>query len=86
MCYPKPTDKPLYNGLVTQCKSLGLPFVSPEELLSSGTPLKQQHDLVIDSLFGFSFKGAPRPPFDVLLQVRGAQQLLYLVTTAAAVD
>lgn len=27
ICYPKPTDKPLYNGLVTQCKSLGIPFV-----------------------------------------------------------
>ena len=26
VCYPKATDKPLYNGLVTQCKSLGLPF------------------------------------------------------------
>jgi hypothetical protein len=75
VCYPKPTDKPLYNGLVTQCKSLGLPFVSAEELLSSSTPLKQRHDLVIDALFGFSFKGAPRPPFDGLLQVRGASTL-----------
>lgn len=24
-------------------------------------------ELVIDALFGFSFKGAPRPPFDALL-------------------
>jgi hypothetical protein len=24
VCYPKPTDKGLYNGLVTQAKSLGL--------------------------------------------------------------
>lgn len=26
--YPKPTDKPLYNGLVTQVKSLGVPVVA----------------------------------------------------------
>lgn len=32
VCYPKPTDRPLYNGLVTQCRSLGLPFVTAEEL------------------------------------------------------
>jgi NAD(P)H-hydrate repair Nnr-like enzyme with NAD(P)H-hydrate epimerase domain len=32
VCYPKPTDRPLYNGLVTQCRSLGIPFVTAEEL------------------------------------------------------
>lgn len=35
ICYPKPTSKPLYDGLVTQCKSLGMPFVSAEELAVS---------------------------------------------------
>lgn len=32
ICYPKPTDRPLYNGLVTQCRSLGIPFVSAQDL------------------------------------------------------
>ena len=27
----------------------------------------EQYDLVVDAMFGFSFKGAPRPPFDRLL-------------------
>lgn len=27
VCYPKPTDQPLYNGLITQCQSLGIPIV-----------------------------------------------------------
>lgn len=32
VCYPKPTNRPLYNGLVTQCRSLGIPFVTADEL------------------------------------------------------
>lgn len=67
VCYPKQTDKPLYHGLVTQLKSLHIPFLSAEDL--SASPLKQQADVIIDSIFGFSFKGAPRPPFDKILDV-----------------
>ena len=36
ICYPKPTSKPLYDGLVTQCQSLGIPFVPADELGVSG--------------------------------------------------
>jgi hypothetical protein len=92
VCYPKPTDKPLYNGLVTQCKALGIPFLSLEQLQeacstppqqqqqqqggsssssSSGSGLSAIADVVVDALFGFSFRGSPRAPFDSLLQVRG---------------
>eukprot|EP00798_Chlamydomonas_sp_ICE-L_P003677 gene3677-13751_t len=62
LCYPKPTDKPLYNGLVTQCKSLGLPFNE------WGSIKMSDYDVVLDALFGFSFKGQPRAPFDSILQ------------------
>eukprot|EP00878_Enallax_costatus_P008270 GHUV01008646.1.p1 GENE.GHUV01008646.1~~GHUV01008646.1.p1 ORF type:complete len:545 (+),score=109.88 GHUV01008646.1:3292-4926(+) len=96
VCYPKPTDKPLYNGLVTQCKSLGISFLTLEQLQDSckqavteapgqqteAEAVRVQHagslsgvcDVVIDALFGFSFKGTPRPPFDALLKMlsRGA--------------
>jgi hypothetical protein len=98
VCYPKPTDKPLYNGLVTQCRALGIPFLSIEQLQAAGSaPTQQQHqqqgtadaaagssssgglsavaDVVVDALFGFSFKGSPRPPFDSLLQVSAVQVL-----------
>lgn len=67
ICYPKRTDKPLYRGLVTQLESLGIPFVSVDELLG-GEPLEKRADVVVDALFGFSFKGTPRPPFDALIQ------------------
>jgi NAD(P)H-hydrate repair Nnr-like enzyme with NAD(P)H-hydrate epimerase domain len=32
-------------------------------------PRPRRFDLVIDALFGFSFSGAPRPPFDALLRM-----------------
>jgi hypothetical protein len=88
VCYPKRTDRPLYHGLVTQCESLAIPFISMEDLQQQCQQQQQQQqqqeaegaaggglsavcDVVIDALFGFSFKGTPRPPFDTLLQVRG---------------
>eukprot|EP00877_Chromochloris_zofingiensis_P011474 jgi/Chrzof1/6580/Cz19g01230.t1 len=69
VCYPKPTDKPLYNGLVTQCKALGIPFLSPDQLMSVEPSLTAVYDVIIDAIFGFSFKGTPRPPFDTILQL-----------------
>lgn len=35
-------------------------------------PLAQQCDVVLDAIFGFSFKGDPRPPFDEILKARAA--------------
>jgi NAD(P)H-hydrate epimerase len=32
VCLPRRTDKPLYNGLVTQLDSLGIPFLSAAEV------------------------------------------------------
>ena len=65
-CYPKRTDKQLYHNLVTQCTSLQIPFKEVDEVLAQ--PLSAQSDIVIDALFGFSFKGTPRPPFDGLIK------------------
>lgn len=66
ICYPKHTDKPLYHGLVTQCQSLDIPFLSADYVCSM--PLDQQANIVVDALFGFSFKGTPREPFDNLIR------------------
>ncbi|XP_028757326.1 pyridoxine/pyridoxamine 5'-phosphate oxidase 1, chloroplastic isoform X2 [Neltuma alba] len=65
VCYPKRTAKPLYTGLVTQLESLSIPFLSVEDLKSD---LSKDFDIVIDAMFGFSFHGTPRPPFDDLIQ------------------
>ena len=65
--YPKQTDKPLYQGLVTQLKSLNIPMPSIDDIQSK--PLREQFDAVVDSIFGFGFTGAPRPPFDKIIEV-----------------
>lgn len=57
--------RPLFAGLVKQLTSLDIPFLSAEEVLSG--PLHARCDLVLDALFGFSFRGEPKPPFDALL-------------------
>lgn len=65
ICYPKRTDKPLYHGLVTQLESLHIPFVDADQVLDG--PLASKCDVVMDAMFGFGFKGPPRPPFDAIL-------------------
>ncbi|MED6207105.1 Pyridoxine/pyridoxamine 5'-phosphate oxidase 1, chloroplastic [Stylosanthes scabra] len=65
VCYPKRTPKPLYEGLVTQLEALSIPFLSAEDLPSD---LSSDFDILIDAMFGFSFHGSPRPPFDDLIQ------------------
>ncbi|KAK2659865.1 hypothetical protein Ddye_006398 [Dipteronia dyeriana] len=64
VCYPKRTSKPLYSGLVTQLESLSVPFLSTEDL---PLDLSKDFDILVDAMFGFSFHGAPRPPFDDLI-------------------
>jgi NAD(P)H-hydrate repair Nnr-like enzyme with NAD(P)H-hydrate epimerase domain len=56
ICYPKRTDKPLFHGLVKQCEAHGIGFVEPEQLPSEPGKLSERADVVVDSLFGFSFK------------------------------
>ncbi|KAL6176846.1 hypothetical protein ACLB2K_053478 [Fragaria x ananassa] len=70
ICYPNRTAKPLYTGLVTQVRNitgviLSVPFISLEDL---PLDLSKDFDIVVDAMFGFSFHGAPRPPFDNLIQ------------------
>ena len=67
MCYPKRTDKPIYTGLVIQLETLGVRFVDVETLRLE--PLVVSHAVVLDAMFGFSFRGAPRAPFDELLEM-----------------
>eukprot|EP00983_Pelagomonas_calceolata_P097769 1158277-Pelagomonas_calceolata.AAC.3 len=38
-------------------------------VLQAAGPLAQQYDVVLDAIFGFSFKGDPRPPFDEILKL-----------------
>nr|CAD1822546.1 unnamed protein product [Ananas comosus var. bracteatus] len=73
--YPKRTSKPLYSGLVTQLESLSIPFLSVEDLPQN---LSDDFDIIVDAMFGFSFHGTPRPPFDDLIQRLVALKILIM--------
>lgn len=68
MFYPKRTAKLLYEGLTTQCQKMGVAFIDE---LPSADIIDTSFDVVVDALFGFSFTGAPRPPFDSILTILG---------------
>jgi hydroxyethylthiazole kinase-like uncharacterized protein yjeF len=60
---PKKSKGVLFDSLVQQCKDLHIP-VAAESL-----PKEEyvNYDLIIDALFGFSFKGPPREPFTSII-------------------
>jgi len=61
VCYPKVTQKPIFQRLVTQLEGLQIPIAQtlPETL--------ESFDVILDAIFGFSFKGDVRAPFDAIL-------------------
>ncbi|KAK5944784.1 hypothetical protein PMZ80_001984 [Knufia obscura] len=63
--YPKPTKKPIFDGLQKQLQQLHIPFANdqPFEKLAGET------DLIVDALFGFSFTPPVREPFDEAIKV-----------------
>ncbi|KAJ1800389.1 hypothetical protein LPJ59_001143 [Coemansia sp. RSA 2399] len=61
--YPKQPAKDLYKNLLLQCKNHNIPEV--DDLVAA----VGNSDLVVDAIFGFSFKGATRPPFDKALDI-----------------
>ncbi|KAJ3060581.1 hypothetical protein HDU98_003474, partial [Podochytrium sp. JEL0797] len=61
--YPKPINRDPFLGLITQLEALGIPIVpamSDERVIAS--------PWLVDAVFGFSFKGEVRPPFDQVLE------------------
>lgn len=57
--YPKRTDKELYHNLVTQCSNSGVQIRESEPSFLE----LNDYDLIIDALFGFSFKPPVRDTF-----------------------
>nr|KAG5701845.1 hypothetical protein BaRGS_019056 [Batillaria attramentaria] len=63
--YPKQPNKPLFQNLRTQCEKMNMSFL--DSLPSEPRQITESFNLIIDALFGFSFKGPPRPEFAVIL-------------------
>uniref|UniRef100_K3WEQ7 NAD(P)H-hydrate epimerase n=1 Tax=Globisporangium ultimum (strain ATCC 200006 / CBS 805.95 / DAOM BR144) TaxID=431595 RepID=K3WEQ7_GLOUD len=61
LLYPKRPSRPLFEGLVTQCQQLDIPFV---DQVATADAVDARFDLIVDGIFGFSFEGSIRAPFD----------------------
>lgn len=57
VCYPARTDKPLYRNLVHQC------VASDVAVLDDLPDCVDRYDVLVDALFGFSFRPPVRPKF-----------------------
>lgn len=64
--YPKKSEKQLFKNLVTQCEKMDIPFVNE---IPSAAQIDADYKMVVDAIFGFSFKGNARPPFGDVLTV-----------------
>ncbi|XP_004518861.1 NAD(P)H-hydrate epimerase [Ceratitis capitata] len=64
--YPKQTSKELYQNLTHQCKLSGIQFLSTNPTLEATNDC---YDLIIDALFGFSFKPPIRETFVPIIEV-----------------
>lgn len=62
--YPKKGENQLYKKLINQCEKYSIKFTE-EEVLEN----LKNYDLIVDSIFGFSFKGELRAPFDKIIKV-----------------
>lgn len=73
MCCPKPGRGPLFAGLLAQLAALRVPLLPADAALAALAKRGGNgFDVVVDAVFGFSFSGAPRPPFDALLAAAAA--------------
>lgn len=64
--YPKPTATPLFENLVEQCKCMNIPFLNKCPQLDAVT---YAYDLLVDALFGFSFRPPVREAFIPIMNV-----------------
>ncbi|KAM8921200.1 NAD(P)H-hydrate epimerase [Pelodytes ibericus] len=63
--YPKRPSKTLFENLTTQCQKMDIPFLT--EFPQEAQVIDEAYNMVIDAIFGFSFKGAVREPFGSIL-------------------
>ncbi|EIN12563.1 YjeF N-terminal domain-like protein [Punctularia strigosozonata HHB-11173 SS5] len=67
--YPKPGSKEIYKRLQQQCDNMKIETLPPS---NETGPLKEalsKSDVILDAIFGFSFKGPVRSPFDEVLKL-----------------
>jgi len=64
---PKPGGKDVYKRLQTQCINMSIPLLPNEDPIASLSSSLKSTDVILDAIFGFSFKPPVRAPFDAVL-------------------
>lgn len=70
--YPKQTSRPLFINLVAQMEMCSIPVL---QSMPPQPQLDADYDVILDAVFGFSFNGAVRAPFDSVLPAMRASAL-----------
>ncbi|VDO42520.1 unnamed protein product [Brugia timori] len=65
--YPKQSKSELMERLVKQTKKVGIPHID-DSVFKNPSDMKNKFTLVVDALFGFSFKPPLRQPFDQIIE------------------
>ncbi|CAO1618456.1 unnamed protein product [Sympodiomycopsis kandeliae] len=73
--YPKQGKAEIFQSLRRQCETMHIPFIEEDEFDEA----VQAADVVLDCIFGFSFKGPARAPFAAALEVLGSESRLEYV-------
>lgn len=65
--YPKQGKATIFSNLVKQCNDLSIPILPSFDRDAIQSDINK-YSVLVDSLFGFSFDGAPREPFASMIQ------------------
>lgn len=64
--YPKKPSKPIYESLMLQCERMDMPFLS--FFPSEPHLINESYNIIVDAIFGFSYKGPARPEWATVLE------------------
>ncbi len=66
--YPKRSKREVhYDKLVKQCEDVGVEVLDDLPQVSSNSTDEYAYDVIVDAIFGFSFKGEAREPFGSII-------------------
>lgn len=64
--YPKRPNKDLFRNLTEQCVRHYIPFL---EEMPNPSFINETYNFIVDAIFGFSFRGDVRPPYDSIIDI-----------------
>ncbi|CAA7271517.1 unnamed protein product [Cyclocybe aegerita] len=72
---PKPGSKVIYQRLQKQCENMKIPVLPPSNDVDDLRKALHDSDVILDAIFGFSFKPPIRFPFDTVLPLLNQSRL-----------